>query len=110
MNIKIILNEKEAIEWNDAPGRERLLARAREVGAGDDVDKLEIHAGMIQLAELAPASHARLAQRLRQMNLKRMADLVDPDKNSDEVERGKIADELINIGHHFTETNAPEPK
>jgi hypothetical protein len=109
VNIRVNLNDKEAKDWQAAgAGRDLLLERVRDLAKGDDVDRVEVYAGALHLVELAPSSHGKLAARLRQMALHRVADMVDPTINGDDVERSKVADEITNLGRAFSERDIPE--
>ena len=107
MIIRVSLNQQESEDWNTDDKRAKMLARVREMSVGDDIDKVTIHAGQLELVELAPASHRKLAQRLREMDLKVLADLVDPNENTDEVSRAKYADQITRAGKAFMEQPIP---
>lgn len=102
MLVKVFLVNDELKRWNDEGGREEIIQRVRELGTGDDIDQVSIYYGTAgQVLELAPSSHAKLARRLREMNMDALADLVDPRKQDDVVVRQKYADQIQNVGIYF---------
>jgi len=102
MLIRIILVGDELKQWQDDAGREALIERSRQLGAGDDIDQVTIHYGTSgQVLELAPSSHAKLAARLREMAMHELANLVDPAAQTDVLQRQKYADQIQNVGLYF---------
>ncbi len=103
MLVSVYLVGKELEVWNTDKGRAELIERVREIASGDDIDKVSIfYGGVGQVLELAPSSHAKLAARLRELAMHELADLVDPKKQEDLVERQKYADQLQNLGIYFS--------
>ncbi|NIR29337.1 MAG: hypothetical protein GWN84_08495 [Gammaproteobacteria bacterium] len=101
MIIKVMLNQREYEEWGTSDGKERLLARVREIGSGEDVDRLHVVVDSMHTFEIAPASHARFAERLRELGMKELAALIDPEQNPDEEERARLAEQLVRYGTFY---------
>lgn len=102
MLIKVYLVGDELRQWQSETGRAALIDRVRTLALGEDIDQVSIHYGVGgQVLELAPTSHTKLAARLREMQMHKLADLVDPAKEKDLVTRQQYADQIQNIGLYF---------
>jgi hypothetical protein len=102
MKVRLTLQEHESREWENLDHRPELMARLREIADQADVETVEVYAGsMLFLGEVAPTRDAKLAAQLRLRNLPLLGDLVDPDKNLDDILRAKYADEIARAGELY---------
>lgn len=102
MILKIQLNSEEYQAWGTPEGKERLIRRCRELSTGADIDRVSVQVDALHAFELAPTSHEKMAVRLRELGMRHLADLVDPEKNPDDESRAKYADQLVRYGEQYS--------
>jgi len=103
MHLNIKLNDEEIRDWEGSPsGRERVLERLRALADAQDIESVGVWAGTIFLGEVAPTRDRALMERLREKNLVLLAELIDPDKNRDDVARNRLAEEIRRVGELFS--------
>lgn len=108
MILTIQLNAEEYGRWADPIAKEQLLERCAELARGDDIDRVIVRVDSLHQIELAPASHAKQAERLRELGMGELASLVDPKLNPNVELRSKFADQLVRYGMQY-KVSSPEP-